>query len=110
VDCRDGCDWSGCVQRFRVVLPGTFDSFADGTRLPLYMNHSKRETHIDLLHHIAQREIVLLLDREVGFDWERQYNAWTLAQEQTPSATNDVLKSASILLSPDAGDSSFLGL
>jgi hypothetical protein len=72
-----------------VVLSGTFDSFADGMRLPLYMNHNKRENHIEILHQIAQREIVLLLDREVGFDWERQYDAWTLAQEQTPSVIND---------------------
>jgi len=64
-----------------VVLPGTYDSFADGQRLPLYMNRSKRENHIDMLHEVAQQKIDLLLQREVGLDWEQRYDAWELAQE-----------------------------
>ncbi len=64
-----------------VVLPGTFHSFADGTRLPLYMNRNKRENHIEILHQIAQKNIVLLLDREVSLDWEQRFDAWLLARE-----------------------------
>jgi len=64
-----------------VVLPGTYDSFADGERLPLYMNRSKRENHIEMLHSIAQQKIDLLLQREVGLDWEQRYDAWELAQD-----------------------------
>jgi hypothetical protein len=60
-----------------VVLPGTYDSWQDGIRLPLYMNRNKKENHIELLHEIAQQEIDLLLQREIGLDWEQRYDAWT---------------------------------
>lgn len=65
-----------------VVLPGTYDSWQDGTRLPLYMNRNKRENHIELLHQVAQQQIDLLLQREVGWDWEVGYDALLAERER----------------------------
>ncbi len=59
-----------------VILPGTYESWADGERLPLYMNQNKHENHIELLHTIAQQQIDVLLQREVGLDWEQRYDAF----------------------------------
>ena len=52
-----------------VILPGTYESWSDGGRLPLYFNNRKNENHIEMLHEAAQRELGLLLDRYVGPDW-----------------------------------------
>ncbi len=65
-----------------VVLPGTFDSWADGARLPLYMNQNKRENHIELLHGIAQQQIGSLMERYVGLDWEQRYDALLADRER----------------------------
>ena len=63
-----------------VILPGTYESWADGERLPLYMNRNKRENHIDLLHQVSQQQMAHLLNRYVGLDWEQRYD--TLMQER----------------------------
>jgi hypothetical protein len=55
-------------------LPGTYESWSDGGRLPLYFNNRKNENHIEMLHEAAQRELGLLLDRYVGPDWEQRYD------------------------------------
>ncbi len=57
-----------------VILPGTYDSWADGDRLPLYFNNRKNENHIEILHDVAQTEIAHLLDHYVGPDWEQRYD------------------------------------
>ncbi len=59
-----------------VILPGSFDSWVDGARLPLYMNRNKHDNHIELLHQIAQSEIARLLERDIGLDWEQRYDMW----------------------------------
>ncbi|MHB8624622.1 MAG: hypothetical protein ACYDBJ_10690 [Aggregatilineales bacterium] len=64
-----------------VILPGTYFSWQDGDRLPLYMNRNKRENHIELLHQVAQQEIDRLLQQEIGRDWEQRYDLWTLERE-----------------------------
>ncbi len=73
-----------------VILPGTYGSWADGARLPLYMNRNRRENHIDLLHDIAQAEIDLLLQRKVGPDWEQRYDAM-MAEREAPRPTKHPL-------------------
>lgn len=40
-----------------IILPGTYDSWADGGRLPFYMNRNKKENHIELLHTIAEDQM-----------------------------------------------------
>jgi hypothetical protein len=72
-----------------VILAGSYDSWADGGRLPLYMNRNKRENHIDLLHTVAQQQIEHLLAREVGLDWEQQYDRLMAAREQPTASISD---------------------
>src|SRR5579871_4559367 len=69
-----------------VILPGTYDSWADGDRLPLYMNRNKRENHIELLHEVAQQQIVRLLQREIGLDWEQRYDSLIEERAQLAAA------------------------
>jgi hypothetical protein len=57
-----------------VILPGTYESWSDGGRLPLYFNNRKNENHIEMLHEAAQQELGLLLDHYVGPDWEQRYD------------------------------------
>lgn len=65
-----------------VILPGTYESWADGGRLPLYMNRNQRENHIELLHQVSQEQMGQLLDRYVGVDWEQRYDALMPPPEQ----------------------------
>ncbi len=58
-----------------VILPGTYHSWADGSRLPLYMNRYKKENHIEMLHEAAQQQMDVLMQRYVGLDWEQRYDA-----------------------------------
>ena len=46
------------------------------------MNRNKRENHIELLHQVAQQQIDLLLQREVGWDWEVGYDALLAERER----------------------------
>ena len=65
-----------------VILPGTYDSWQDGERLPLYMNRNKRENHIELLHQVAQKQLDVLLERDIGWDWEQRYDAFIAEQKR----------------------------
>ena len=65
-----------------VILPGTYESWADGGRLPFYMNRNKREDHIELLHQTAQAQMATLLERHVGLDGEQRYDALIAARQQ----------------------------
>ncbi len=84
-----------------IILPGTYESWADGARLPLYMNCNRRENHIDLLHDIAQFEIDLLLQREVGPDWEQRYDAM-MTERETPHPIQHPLAPTTPKLPPQA--------
>jgi hypothetical protein len=66
-----------------VILPGTYHSWADGSRLPLYMNRYKKENHIEMLHEAAQAQMDVLMQHYVGLDWEQQYDA-LIAERQLP--------------------------
>jgi len=68
-----------------IILPGTYGSWADNARLPLYMNRNRRENHIDLLHDIAQAEMDVLLQREVGPAWEQRYDALMAERNRKPA-------------------------
>jgi hypothetical protein len=58
-----------------VILPGSYASWADGGRLPLYMNRGKGENHIELLHQVVEGQTERLLERYVGLDWEQRFDA-----------------------------------
>ncbi len=66
-----------------VILPGTYHSWADGSRLPLYMNRYKKENHIEMLHETAQQQMDVLMQRYVGLDWEQRYDV-LMAERQPP--------------------------
>ncbi|MBI5928587.1 MAG: hypothetical protein HY862_04720 [Chloroflexi bacterium] len=67
-----------------IILPGTYHSWADGSRLPLYMNRYKKENHIEMLHEAAQQQMDVLMQRYVGLDWEQRYDA-LMAERQPPN-------------------------
>ncbi len=67
-----------------VILPGTYHSWADGSRLPLYMNRYKKENHIEMLHEAAQQQMDVLMQHYVGLDWEQHYDV-LMAERQPPN-------------------------
>jgi hypothetical protein len=71
-----------------IILPGSYASWADGGRLPLYMNRGKGENHIALLHQVVEGQTERLLERYVGLDWERRFDAAhtpaSIAEANTP--------------------------
>jgi len=58
-----------------IILPGTYESWSDGGRLPLYFNNRKADNHIELLHEVAQQQTGILMEQYVGKQWERRYDA-----------------------------------
>jgi len=64
-----------------IILPGSYYSWQDGERLPLFFNRDADNNHIASLHQIAQQQIDWLLQREVGLDWEQRYDLALLERE-----------------------------
>jgi hypothetical protein len=69
-----------------VFLAGTYDSWLDGQRLPLYMNRG--DQHIDLLHQVAEAQLDQILQREVGLDWEQRYDALLAERDRQTALSN----------------------
>lgn len=65
-----------------IVLPGTYYDADEGRRKPLYFSRNKSVDHIELLHEVTQDNMVALLDRYAGRDWEQRYDALTAVREQ----------------------------
>jgi len=82
-----------------IILPGTYESWADGGRLPLYFNNRKNENHIEMLHKAAQQQMEVLLERYVGPDWEKRYDDLHLAVDE-----NDVEQQTNIEALPPVPD------
>jgi hypothetical protein len=83
-----------------VILPGSYYSWQDGERLPLYMNCNKDENQIEMLHHIAQKQIDRLLQREVSLDWEQRYDLAQLEREAR-SLMTEIVPSDTVALEVD---------
>src|SRR5262249_24335604 len=64
-----------------VILPGSYYSWQDGERLPLYINRDSADNQIAALHQIAQQQIASLMEREVGLYWEQRYDLALLERE-----------------------------
>lgn len=58
-----------------VVLPGTVWSEESGERIPLYFSRNKKVNHIEMLHDVTEQNMVDMLDRYVGLDWEKRMDA-----------------------------------
>jgi hypothetical protein len=65
-----------------VVLPGTYYDADEGRRKPLYFSRNKAVNHIDMLHEVTQENMVALMDRFAGRDWEQRYDALATVREQ----------------------------
>ncbi|NJL57764.1 hypothetical protein HC928_23505 [bacterium] len=58
-----------------VVLPGTVWSEESGERIPLYFSRNKKVNHIEMLHDVTEQNMVDMLDRYVGVDWDKRMDA-----------------------------------
>lgn len=65
-----------------IVLPGTYYDADEGRRKPLYFSRNRSVDHIELLHEVTQENMVALMDRYAGRDWEQRYDALTAVREQ----------------------------
>lgn len=65
-----------------VVLPGTYYDADEGRRKPLYFSRNKNVDHIEMLHDVTQTNMVDLMDRYAGREWEQHYDELTTIREQ----------------------------
>jgi hypothetical protein len=65
-----------------VVLPGTYYDADEGRRKPLYFSRNREVNHIDMLHEVTQENMVALMDRFAGRNWEQRYDALAEIREQ----------------------------
>ena len=92
-----GVEWSGVLHHrqtdgdeapgqhnphMHVILPGTYYDADEGRRNPLYFSRSREVNHIEMLHEVTQNNMVALMDRYVGLDWEQRYDALAAVREQ----------------------------
>jgi len=65
-----------------VILPGTYFDEGEGQRVPLFFSRNRQVDHIDLLHQITEKNMIETMERYVGLDWERRYDALEVVREQ----------------------------
>ncbi|GAB4523390.1 MAG: hypothetical protein OHK0046_37010 [Anaerolineae bacterium] len=65
-----------------VVLPGTYYDADEGRRKPLYFSRNREVNHIDMLHEVTQKNMVALMDRFAGRDWEQRFDALAQIRKQ----------------------------
>lgn len=70
-----------------VVLPGTIWSEEQGERINLYFSQSRKVDHIEMLHDVTEQHMAEMLDRFVGLDWERRYDALESLREEQKQIT-----------------------
>ncbi|MEQ8673769.1 MAG: hypothetical protein RLP44_29940 [Aggregatilineales bacterium] len=64
-----------------VILPGTYYDADEGRRKPLYFSRNKSVDHIEMLHEVTQTNMVDLMERYAGRDWEQRYDALAAIRE-----------------------------
>jgi hypothetical protein len=65
-----------------VVLPGTYYDADEGRRKPLYFSQRREVNHIDMLHEVTQNNMLDLMERFAGRDWEQRYDALVAVRER----------------------------
>ena len=65
-----------------IILPGTYYDADEGRRKPLYFSRNREVNHIDMLHEVTQNNMVNLMERYAGRDWEQRYDALSAVREQ----------------------------
>ena len=72
-----------------VVLPGTYYDADEGQRKPLYFSRNREVNHIDMLHEVTQEQMVHLMDRYAGRDWEQRYDALAAERDRQQQVVYD---------------------
>ena len=72
-----------------IVLPGTYYDADEGLRKPLYFNQRRDMDHVELLHQVTQSNVVAMMERYIGPDWEQQadrvqqvYENWATSEQE----------------------------
>ncbi len=65
-----------------IILPGTYYDADEGRRKSLYFSRNREVNHIDLLHEVTQENMVALMDRYAGRDWEQRYDRLAEVRER----------------------------
>jgi len=73
-----------------VVLPGTVWTEEAGERIALYFSRNKKVNHIEMLHAVTEQNMVYMLDRYVGLDWEQRIDALEAVRERQLKVTEGV--------------------
>ena len=72
-----------------VVLPGTVYSEEHGGRVPLFFSRNRKVDHIEMLHRATEDQMVALMDRYVGPEWEDRYDQLADIREQQIAITDE---------------------
>ncbi|MEQ8678075.1 MAG: hypothetical protein RLP44_23075 [Aggregatilineales bacterium] len=72
-----------------IVLPGTYYDADEGRRKPLYFSRNKSVNHVEMLHEVTQINMVDLMDRYAGLDWEQRYDKLATIREQQEQIVYD---------------------
>ncbi len=72
-----------------IVLPGTVYDEEHGGRVPLFFSRNRKVNHIEMLHDVTERNVVELMERYVGPDWEQRYDELAAAREQQRRIVED---------------------
>jgi hypothetical protein len=72
-----------------LILPGTYFDEATGQRENLFFSRRQQENHIELLHQVTEDTMVDLMDRYVGLEWGRRFDALEAVRAQERSITEN---------------------
>jgi hypothetical protein len=72
-----------------IVLPGTVYSEEHGGRVPLFFSRNRKVDHIEMLHRTTEDQMVVLMDRYVGPEWEARYDQLAAVREEQIAITQD---------------------
>jgi hypothetical protein len=72
-----------------LILPGTYFDEDTGQRENLFFSRRQHENHIELLHQVTEHTMVDLMDRYVGLEWERRFDALEAVRAQERSITEN---------------------
>lgn len=72
-----------------IVLPGTVYSEEHGCRVPLFFSRNRKVDHIEILHRTTEDQMVALMDRYVGPEWEVRYDQLEAIREAQMAITDE---------------------
>ncbi|HUN10569.1 MAG: hypothetical protein J0L63_01085 [Anaerolineae bacterium] len=70
------------------VLPGTVYSEEHSCRVPLFFSRNRKVDHIEMLHRATEGQMVALMDRYVGPEWETRHDQLADIREQQIAITD----------------------